>query len=310
MTVRASQSTFEPAGTSALLIDELSIVLYVGAAIVFASVMGLIAYALARRSPQIRTRLWILGGGVAVPGVVLTALLVYSLGVGEALSMDADCVATVRITGKRWWWDVRYVQPGGGEIVSANELHLPVGRRVKILLETDDVIHSFWAPPLAGKVDMIPGRVNHLVLEPRKAGVFRAQCAEYCGAQHAFMALNVVVHEGDGFERWLEREARPAASGTSRADDSGDRGEALFASSGCASCHTVRGTSAAGRAGPDLTHVASRTSLGAGVAPMGRATLAGWISNSQALKPGNLMPPIRLSADELHAMTAYVASLK
>ena len=305
----ANPSTFDPAGTSALLIDEVATVLYAGTAVVFTLVMALIAYALVKRSRRVRARLWILGGGLAFPAVVLAALFVYSIDVGSALSMDADCVATVRITGKRWWWEVRYVQPGG-DIVSANEIHVPVGRRVKLLLETDDVIHSFWAPALAGKVDMIPGRVNHLVIEARKPGVYRAQCAEYCGAQHAFMALNVVAHDGDGFERWLEREARPAQSAGQPADDSADRGAGLFASAGCASCHTVRGTPANGRAGPDLTHVASRAMLGAGVAPMSRGTLAGWISNSQALKPGNLMPPIRLQAEELHALTAYVAGLK
>jgi cytochrome c oxidase subunit 2 len=306
MPAAATQSTFEAAGAAAALIDEVSIVLYVGCALIFVVVMGLVAYAVVRRSPDAPSRVWILGGGVAVPTLVLAALLVYALQVGNAISMDADCVMTVRITAKRWWWEVRYVQPGG-EIVSANELHLPAGARVKVLLDTDDVIHSFWVPALAGKVDMIPGRLNHLVLEASRPGVYRAQCAEFCGAQHAFMALNVIVHEGDGFARWLERETEPAAAA---ADDSAGRGATIFASAGCASCHTVRGTSAEGTDGPDLTHVASRSTLGAGVAEMSRGTIAGWISNSQALKPGNLMPPIRVSTDELHALTTYVAGLK
>jgi cytochrome c oxidase subunit 2 len=149
--------------------------------------------------------------------------------------------------------------------------------------------------------------VNHLVLEASRPGVYRAQCAEFCGAQHAFMAMNVIVHEGDGFARWLERESDPAAAAV---DASADRGAAVFASAGCASCHTVRGTAADGIDGPDLTHVASRSTLGAGVSDMSRGALIGWISNSQALKPGNLMPPIRVSADELHALATYVAGLK
>ena len=246
-------------------------------------------------------RWWIAGGGLVLPVIVLSALLVYALRVGEALSMDVDCSVTVRIVAKRWWWEVRYVQPNG-DVVSANELHLPAKRRVKVLLETSDLIHSFWVPRLAGKVDMIPGRVNHLVLEATTPGVYRAQCAEYCGAQHALMALNVIVHDGEGFDRWLEAESRPAAQAT--------EGAKHFAGAGCAQCHTVRGTAAVGREGPDLTHVASRSTLGAGTLAMSRGALAGWIANSQAIKPGNLMPPTHATPETLHALTAYVESLK
>ena len=289
------------ASASTLAIDELSQVLYAGTAITFAVAMAIVALAVFGRSANVSSRAWIVGGGLALPALVLGALLVYALRVGEALSMDVDCSVTVRIVAKRWWWEVRYVQPSG-EIVSANELHLPAGRRVKLLLETTDVIHSFWVPSLAGKVDMIPGRVTHLVVEATRSGIYRAQCAEYCGAQHALMALNVIVHEGADFDRWVESESRPAVAN--------EQGAKQFATSGCAKCHTVRGTSAAGREGPDLTHVARRSTLAAGTLTMSRGSLAGWIANSQGIKPGNLMPVTRATPQELHALTAYVESLK
>ncbi|HEX2824836.1 MAG TPA: cytochrome c oxidase subunit II [Burkholderiales bacterium] len=295
------QSAFEPAGTHALAIDELSRVLYIGTAATFAVAVAIVAIAVLGRASRVSSRAWIVGGGLALPTLVLGVLLVYALRVGEALSMDVDCSVTVRIVAKRWWWEVRYVQPTG-DVVSANELHLPANRRVKLLLETSDVIHSFWVPSLAGKVDMIPGRVNHLVVEASRPGVYRGQCAEYCGAQHALMALSVIVHDNADFERWLEKESRPAI-----ADEEGAR---QFAMSGCAQCHTVRGTQAAGRDGPDLTHVASRATLAAGTLPMSRGALAGWIADSQGIKPGNLMPPTRTTPQALHALTEYVESLK
>ena len=305
-----TQSTLAPAGANAVLIDELATVLYVGAAVVFVLVMILAIYAAWRGFPRVSTTRWVVGGGIVFPAVVLTALLVYALLVGNALSVEApDSALTIRITGKRWWWELRYPHPSasGALVTSANELHLPAGRTVRLLLDTDDVIRSFWVPSLSGKIDMIPGRVNVLVLRADKAGVYRAQCAEYCGTQHALMALYVRVHEEGGYEKWIRSET---LEGREANDDAARRGKALFATKGCASCHTIRGTPAVGRLGPDLTHVASRMSLGAGILDNNAGTLAGWIANSQALKPGNLMPPIRLPPEDLHALTAYVASLK
>jgi cytochrome c oxidase subunit 2 len=274
-------------------------------------VMLLGAYALLRRPRAVSSRLWVLGGGVAFPTVVLVALLAYALTVGNALSVVApESAPVVTITGKQWWWEVRYLKPGETEAiaVSANELHLPAGRVVRLVLESGDVIHSFWVPQLSGKVDMIPGRSNQLVLRAERPGVYRAQCAEYCGAQHAWMALNVVAHEPDDYERWIEREAQPHRGA---GDGDGDeRGRALFETAGCANCHTIRGTSAAGRLGPDLTHVARRLTLGAGALAMSRGALAGWIANSQKHKPGNLMPAIQLSPEDLQTLVDYVGSLR
>ena len=304
------QSALATAGAHAQVIAELTWVLVIGSTAIFVAVMALVWYALWRSPSPIASRRWLVGGGIAFPAVVLAALLVHALIVTNELSAHAaDPALTIRVTGKRWWWDVRYAHPAARDalVTTANEIHLPVGRDVKLLLDTEDVIHSFWVPSLAGKVDMIPGRVNHLVLRAEKSGIYRGQCAEYCGAQHAHMALYVVAHEPAEFERWLEREARPAAEETAAPVQ---RGRALFAAAGCAQCHTVRGTAAAGRLGPDLTHVASRLSLAAGLLENNAGTLAGWIANAQALKPGNLMPSMKLAAEDLHALTAYMRSLQ
>ena len=304
--ISATQSALEPAGSNALLIDGLTTVMVAGCGVITLVVLGLLLYVLRSGSSPASSRTWLIGGGIVFPAVVLTALLAYELAIGNALSVEAPADAlTIRVTGKRWWWEVIYPGPGGGpHVVSANEIHVPVGRTVKLLLDTDDVIHSFWVPPLAGKIDMIPGRVNHLVFRAERAGVYRGQCAEYCGAQHAFMAFYVIAHEPGGYEQWIERESRSAPGAAD------PRGPAVFEAAGCGSCHTVRGTAAAGRLGPDLTHLSSRISLGAGMFDMNRGTLAGWIANSQGMKPGNLMPPTRVSPGDLQALVDYLEGLK
>jgi cytochrome c oxidase subunit 2 len=192
--------------------------------------------------------------------------------------------------------------------VLANELHLPVGGVVDLTLTTADVIHSFWVPALAGKVDMIPGHRNRLVMHPSREGIYRGQCAEYCGDQHARMALEVVVQSPQAFGAWLAREATPAAE---PATGEQARGRAAFFRGGCATCHTIRGTSAAGQLAPDLTHVGSRRMIAAGTLRNHRAALAGWIAGSQAIKPGNLMPSMAVfEGDELLALASYLESLK
>ena len=306
--VTAIQSALEPAGENARLIDQLTSVMTIGSMVVTFIVLALVVLAIRSGARRASTATWVIGGGIVLPLVVLTTLLAYSLVIGNALSVEAPADAvTIRVTGKRWWWEIRYPRPGGGEaVVSANEIHIPAGRTVKLLLDTDDVIHSFWVPPLAGKIDMIPGRVNHLVLRADRAGVYRGQCAEYCGAQHALMAFYVIAHEGDGYERRVDLESRTAETGEPQTR----RGRELFASTGCASCHAVRGTPAEGRLGPDLTHLASRSTIGAGMFENNRGMLAGWISNSQGMKPGNLMPPVKMPAEDLHALVAYLESLK
>jgi cytochrome c oxidase subunit 2 len=304
----------------------------VGFALVFVFVMALLLYAVFKPARRIRPRRWLIGGGLVFPGVVLTALMFYSLAVGKtlgdfqgegALRFLLDCVsdasralgrtpsatAAVRIevNARQWWWEVRYFGPAG-EFELANELHLPAGRAVEVQLVTEDVIHSFWVPSLAGKVDMIPGHRNRLVLKADQPGVHRGQCAEYCGGQHALMSVFVVVQPEEDFGRWLAQQARDAPA---PADDFLARGRAAFMRGGCAECHTVRGTEARGDLGPDLTHVGSRRSLGAGVLDNHIGTMAGWIAGTQAVKPGSLMPDTRqYDGAELRALAAWLKSLE
>jgi cytochrome c oxidase subunit 2 len=263
-----------------------------------------------------RLRAWIgrdgmvIGGGILFPVVVLSILLFYGLFVlqaGSARTNEAKGPG-VTITGERWWWRVVYTGPDGEQVVSANELHLPVGQPVSIRLKSDNVIHSFWAPQLAGKLDMIPGRINVLTLTATKPGISRGQCAEYCGGAHALMAFYVVALPEAEYRAWLAREATVAqepATGQQRL------GRRLFIDNGCGGCHTVRGTDAAGTIGPDLTHVGSRMSLAAATLPNDAEAFARWIRDNQHIKPDNLMPPFRQFSDsELQAVAAYLEHLK
>jgi cytochrome c oxidase subunit 2 len=249
-------------------------------------------------------------GGVLFPGVVLTVLFLLNLEVLGTLYPRGGEKGplTIEVTGKQWWWEVRYLDSAPNRIVrTANELHLPVGQRVRLRLRSQDVIHSFWVPGLQGKIDMIPGRTNTFWLQADSAGAWRGQCAEFCGMQHAKMAFVVVAHSPDEFARWLERERAPAPEPR---DSAGHAGRQAFLSSGCVLCHTVRGTSAQATAGPDLTHVASRRTLAAGELPNTRGNLFGWIANPQALKPGTKMPAVPMTRDQLHAITDYIGSLR
>ena len=252
----------------------------------------------------------IVAAGIALPIVVLSGLLIYGLVVmeaGAARSRAAEGPG-VTIVGKQWWWRVVYHGPDGSEVVSANELRLPVGEAVALRLETEDVIHSFWAPTLGGKLDMIPGRTNVLTVEATEPAVSRAQCAEYCGGAHALMSMNVVAMEPEAYRDWLAAEAQPAATPES---DIERRGQQLFQDYGCGACHTIRGTDAAGVAGPDLTHVGSRHSLAAATLPNDAQAFARWIADNQHIKPDNLMPPYdMLGGRDLAAMAAYLDGLE
>jgi cytochrome c oxidase subunit 2 len=247
---------------------------------------------------------WI--GGFAFPVVVLTGLLIYGLTLTRHLTAPpAPGEVRVRVTGEMWWWRVGYLDASGQEAFQdANEIHIPAGRPVVLELEAADVIHSLWIPRLAGKLDMIPGRRNLLRLQADRPGVYAAQCAEFCGGPHALMGLVVIAHPPHDYANWRARQAAPAT-----ALQGG--GAEVFAAAGCGACHTVRGTVANGLAGPDLTHVGSRRTLGAGVLPNHQGTLAAWIADSQAIKPGNRMPayPV-LGGPELRALAAYLEGLK
>jgi cytochrome c oxidase subunit 2 len=214
----------------------------------------------------------------------------------------------VRITAKQWWWQVEYPDADPSKQFStANELHLPRDRTIRVELRAGDVIHSFWVPNLSGKQDLVPGHANAILLTPRVAGRFRGPCAEFCGLQHANMALDVRVETPEAFARWQALQRAPArAPSTALAQ----RGATVFAVTACATCHTIRGTDASSHVGPDLTHLASRSTLAAGTLPMQRGSLLAWISDPQHFKPGNAMPRVALSPQDLAAVTDYLAGLQ
>jgi cytochrome c oxidase subunit 2 len=215
---------------------------------------------------------------------------------------------SVKVIANQWWWDVIYTTPVASQMVhTANELHLPVGVEAEVQLESTDVIHSFWVPNLAGKQDLIPGRTTDIQLLPTKTGLYRGQCAEFCGTQHANMALVVTVESKADFARWMDQQRQPAAAPATPLEVAGYR---YFTSHECSSCHNISGTPAGGTFGPDLTHVASRRTIGAGALPMSRGNLYGWVADPQAQKPGNRMPTIGLGANDLHAVVAYLERLK
>jgi cytochrome c oxidase subunit 2 len=246
---------------------------------------------------------------VGATALILAGLTIATWLTDRALARgEADPALEIEVIGHQWWWEVRYLDPVASRIVrTANELHLPAGRTTRIVLKSPDVIHSLWIPNLAGKQDLIPGRIADLSLHPKRAGVYRAQCAEFCGAQHARMALDVRVEAPGDFARWYEAQLAPPpipAGGAALA------GYNLFQSRQCASCHAVAGTPASGMVAPDLSHVAGRRSLAAGTLPMSRANLARWVADPQAVKPGNNMPKVPLSEGELAAITAYLETLK
>ena len=236
--------------------------------------------------------------GVLIPVLILGGVYVFSLRQTDALAEGADSSETaIEVVGHDWWWEVRY--PNGA--VTANEIHIPVGEPVEVELTTADVIHSFWVPRLQVKTDQIPGEVTHSWLEADEPGTYRGQCAEFCGLQHANMVFYVIAQPADQYEAWLENEAAPAIS-------SGSEGEEIFLESSCAGCHAVRGTEAEGDLGPDLTHLAARTTL-AGMVDNDRANLLDFVRDPHELKPGVTMPPAELSESELDSVIDYLETL-
>jgi cytochrome c oxidase subunit 2 len=303
------QSALDPAGPSAASIHRLGIWMYVGATLVTLLVTGLaLVPFLRRRERPVNRRLFLWGGGVALPFLTLMALVPYVFTVGHEtrVSTRADRLS-IDVTGHLYWWEMAYRRAGSPPATSADELRLPVGEPVELFLRANDVIHSFWVPNLAGKTDLIPGRVNRMVIQADRPGVYRGQCAEYCGRQHALMAFDVVVVPRAEFDAWLGRLARRVPEPPT---PELREGRDLFVGLGCGACHAVRGV-AQGRLGPDLTQVGARRSIGAGTLPGGVGNIAGWIASAQHLKPGNAMPSYdQLEGPQLRALAAYLASLK
>jgi cytochrome c oxidase subunit 2 len=304
------QSALDPAGPSAAAIHTLGIAMWVGAALVTLLVIVLMLVPFLRKQPRPpNRRLFLWGGGVGLPLVTVMALVPYVLTVGhETRAATAADALSIDVTGHLYWWEVSYRRAGSpASATSANELRIPVGEPVELLLRSVDVIHSFWVPRLAGKTDMIPGRVNRMVIQADQPGSFRGQCAEYCGAQHTLMAFDVVAVPHAEFDAWLQQMNRPAPLPRSTELRAG---RDLFVNLGCGACHAVRGV-AQGRLGPDLSNVGSRGMLGAGTLPGGVGNIAGWIASAQHLKPGNGMPSYdQLEGTELRALAGYLGSLQ
>ena len=300
------QSTLSPFGEQADQVRSIAIVLVVGSVILAAGLALLMRHAM--RAPEGRLThkggmklvLWL--GGIG-PSILLLGLLVYALPAMRPIPV-ANADLRIGVDGEQFWWRVRYAPPGGSVVEAANELRLPVGRTVELSLRSPDVIHSFWVPGLAGKMDMIPGRTNRLVVRATKAGTYRGVCAEFCGLGHALMAFDVVAMEPGAFERWLAVQARPATPTASP-------GARLFASYGCSGCHSVRGIGPVARIGPDLTHFGSRPTLAAGILPMTHANIAGFVRDPGKTKPGVRMPAFpQMSAAEADQIASYLQGLK
>ncbi|HET7408604.1 MAG TPA: cytochrome c oxidase subunit II [Paracoccaceae bacterium] len=245
----------------------------------------------------------------ALIAVGLVALTIASFFTDRSnASVARDPQLTINITANQWWWDVEYTTNDVSKMVrTANEIHLPVGVPAEITLQSPDVIHSLWIPNLAGKQDLIPGRVTDMQILPRKTGTYRGQCAEFCGVQHAHMALDVTVESKADFDRWYAAQLKPAFAPVTPLEFAGYR---YMVTRECGACHNITGTPASGTVAPDLTHFASRRSIAAGTLPMSTGNLYGWVADPQSQKPGNHMPTIGLEPNDLHAVIAYLETLK
>jgi cytochrome c oxidase subunit II len=317
---RGSPSALDPQGPAAERLAQLwwAIFAVIGVAVLIT--LALVGYALfARRSAgtdeetsiRVERRL-IIGGGIALPLVLVFILMALNVAAGAAVQghsgkpagvalADAPDVE-IEVIGHRFWWEIRYRNP---EFVTANELHIPVGRPVAISLTSIDVIHSFWVPQLHGKIDLTPGRTTYLVLEADRPGVFRGQCAEFCGIQHALMGFLVVAEVPELHEEWRQRQAQPAEIETEEQEE----GLRIFVEAGCGTCHAIAGTEADGRLGPDLSNFGARRTIGAATVVNNRGNLGGWIIDPQSIKPGNLMPPQRLESDQLLTLLDFLEGL-
>lgn len=280
-----------------------------GAAFVWTIVFGaaIVAALGLWKNPSSRTvNMVIIGGGIAFPTIGLACLLVFGLTLLPDWRHDPDRLQ-IRVRGEQWWWRVEYRMPGQPPVVSANEIHLPAGEPVEVVLTSADVIHSFWIPAIGGKMDMIPGRTTRLLLEATRPGVYRGVCAEYCGTAHAQMAFAAMVHEPEAFAAWLDSEGQPHR----QLSADGERGAALFRSAGCGSCHRVSGLSERGSVGPDLTHIGSRRTIAAGILPNDIETLEDWIARPGRMKPGAQMPSFAmLPQEEITTIAQFLSELK
>jgi cytochrome c oxidase subunit 2 len=307
-------SIFAPVSTPAQSVFDLSLLVLAVVGAIFAIVFILLAYSIVkfrkRRQDDGREPAQVYGSTqVELAWTITPVLIVFVLFLASARVVFAVQDAQrspnsleVTVIGHRYWWEYRYP---GQRVVTANELHVPVGERTFLNLLSADTDHSFWVPRLAGKTDLIPNHPNRMWIEPRETGLYLGQCAQYCGTQHALMLLRVYVQSREDFDRWLKEQGAAA-----HADESSSEGRKIFESTACINCHTVAGTAANGRFGPDLTHLMSRETIASGVAPNTPENLRRWIQRPDDLKPGSLMPPMGLSDQQVSAVTAYLVSLR
>lgn len=288
---------------------------------VFVVVVGTLLYAVFRArgedpaDPEVeaakrRSMTFAVGGGIVGTALILLIFLVADFATGRSIASLAneENALTIEVTGHQWWWEVRYEDPvPSRRLTTANEIHIPVGRPVRLRLRSADVIHSFWVPSLHGKKDLIPGHRNSIWLRADRPGVYQGGCAEFCGHQHAKMGLLVIAQPADSFAAWYESQLQPARPA---ADSVSARGQEVFLAGPCVMCHTIRGTLAGGKVAPELTHVGSRRTIAAGTLPNTRGHLAGWILDPQQVKPGTHMPPNQIAPDDLQALLTYLQGLR
>ena len=309
------QDALDPQGPFSRKVHNLAMPVFAIAGVVFVLVEGLLVYAVIRfrrrsddESPvQVHGNVKAELGWTIAPAVVLAGVGIFT--VGTVIDLDrvpkGDDVLAVNVTGHQWWWEYNYPDE---HVVTANELHIPTGTDVAITLRSKDVIHSFWPPKLAGKLDVIPNRENHMVINADHAGVYYGQCAEFCGISHANMRLRVVAHTPADFARWVKANAAPPREPS---DDDPDAvaGQGLFRAKGCASCHSVKGF-AAGAVGPDLTHLQQRKVFAGALFDLNEKNLRRWLRNPPGEKPGSIMPNLNLTEEEITSLIAYLDTLK
>ena len=310
------QDALDPEGPYARQVHDLAKPVFIIAGLVFVLVQGLVIYSAVkfRRRSDDEAPVQVHGNArmeltwTVIPAAVLAVVGV--LTVGNIVDLDREPtgadVVKVNVIGHQWWWEFEYPDH---EVVTANEMHIPVGVPVAVSLTSVDVIHSFWPPKLAGKLDTIPNRNNHLTLEADKPGIYYGQCAEFCGLSHADMRLRVVAHEPAEFEEWLASNAEEAELPTEETDPEASAGAALFRQKGCASCHSVKGY-AKGELGPDLTHLQQRKVFAGAVFDLNPKNLRAWLRNPPEEKPGSLMPNLNLTEEEITDLIAYLETLK
>ena len=310
------QSVLDAAGIQAERIEALWWVMFWVTSAVTLIVFAVLAWAVMRARRQephtpagdVTLHRYIAGGAMASV-VILFGLLIVTTLTSRAIASQYDQQALqIEVTANQWWWNVEYQHPEPEQRVrTANEIHIPVGRTIGIKLFANDVIHSFWVPALHGKMDAIPGHEGTLWLRADRPGIYRGQCAEYCGAQHAHMAFVVIAEPSDVFERWIQAQRTTAAQPE---NDLEQRGLYLVQRSACVMCHTIRGTAAGGRMGPDLTHIASRGTILAATAERTTENLHRLIRDPQQFKPGTRMPPLNFSDEDRAAIVAYLERLR